>query len=243
MSPSPQALRRLRLLWRSAGWPYQDPLEAELLAAGWLERRWDTEQRVTVHLTDSGVQLLHADVQQHRRRFDRHEALVGRVARAHQQEGRIVWRGLSLRAADRSSGVSVQWNLAMPDVFSIRHTSRAEYLEPMAHEVKVQRSDLLSDLRRPAKGRAYLEAAGQCWYVLRAGIADPSEIPLEFGVQIAHDDGRIEIARAAPRHHHTLPFATWMALARACPERPDPADGAPDTLSAEPVEPRPNDEP
>ena len=31
--------RRLRAVWRSAGWPFQDLLEVELLAAGLLWRR------------------------------------------------------------------------------------------------------------------------------------------------------------------------------------------------------------
>jgi hypothetical protein len=33
--------RRLRELYRSAGWPYQDVIEIELLAAGLLERVTD----------------------------------------------------------------------------------------------------------------------------------------------------------------------------------------------------------
>ena len=48
--------------------------------------------------------------------------------------------------------------MAMPDVFSIRHTTVEAYLEPIVHEVKVQRADLLADLRRATK-RAGLPAA------------------------------------------------------------------------------------
>ena len=39
--------RRLRELWRSAGWPCHDALELELLAAGCLSRHWDAEGRET----------------------------------------------------------------------------------------------------------------------------------------------------------------------------------------------------
>jgi ABC-type sulfate/molybdate transport systems ATPase subunit len=37
--------------------------------------------------------------------------------------------------------------MAKPDVFSIRNTSVEAYAEPLVHEVKVRRADLLADLR------------------------------------------------------------------------------------------------
>ena len=36
LRPTVIQIRRLRQLWRSAGWPCQDMLEVELLALGWL---------------------------------------------------------------------------------------------------------------------------------------------------------------------------------------------------------------
>ena len=55
---------------------------------------------------------------------------------------RLAWRGLAVRAR-----VGDGWAIAMPDVFSIRHTTVEAYLEPIVHEVKVRRSDLLADLQ------------------------------------------------------------------------------------------------
>ena len=46
------------------------------------------------------------------------------------------------------------WAIAMPDVYSIRHTTVEDHVEPIAHEIKVRRADLLADLRRPTKGEA-----------------------------------------------------------------------------------------
>jgi len=37
--------RRLREIWRSAGWPCQDLIEVELLAAGLLQRQCDGDGR------------------------------------------------------------------------------------------------------------------------------------------------------------------------------------------------------
>ena len=218
--------RRLRAVWHSAGWPYQDLLEVELLTAGLLQRQQDAHGRETVRVTDAGLQLLHQTLMKNRAARDDHEQLVAQVARAMQRAGRVVWRGLSLRARVGGEGgidgeAEPSWAMAMPDVYSIRHTTVEDYVEPVAHEIKVRRADLLADLRRPAKGEAYRWLSGECWYVLRAGIAQPEEIPLVYGVLLADAGGTLEVARPAPRRPMRLPFMVWMALARATPEPVD----------------------
>ncbi|MEO7246728.1 MAG: hypothetical protein ABIX12_16465, partial [Rubrivivax sp.] len=57
--PLPAAHRlRLRAVWRSAGWPCRDGVEAELLASGLLEQSWDDAGRATVRLSAAGVAAL-----------------------------------------------------------------------------------------------------------------------------------------------------------------------------------------
>lgn len=291
--------RRLQDLWRSAGWPCRDVLELDLLAAGLLSRHWDAECRETLRLTDAGLQALAICRARNQAALDAHEALVQQVAREQQRAGRLVWCGLSLRAAlhgdgrgtsdadndsaaqqtpgaglrpdadqptaaapgataadapttapmaapagPRAPGLPLgepgagpapapapRWVVAMPDVFSIRHTTVEAYTAPTVHEIKVHRADLLSDLRRPAKGAAYLALSSECWYVLRRGIAQADEVPPAFGVMWA-DAGGLDVARPAPRRALKLPFAVWMALARAT-ALPPPEDGQ-DRLGAEP---------
>ena len=270
--------RRLREVWRSAGWPYQDVIEVELLAAGLLERRQDAAGREHLRVTDAGLQVLAQTLQRNRAARDPHEALVARVALEMQRAGRVVWRGLALRAplpglaaqghavadealgegvdeaggeagdendsqhqAGRSSAPlfpgtlpaeaalppAVRWAVAVPDVFSIRHTTREDLVEPIVHEIKVRRADLLSDLRSTDKRAAYLALSSQCWYVLKAGIAEAEEVPPECGVMVAHaavgsasaaEAPVLEVLRPAPRRRHRIAFATWVALARARPE-------------------------
>jgi hypothetical protein len=215
--------RRLREVCRSAGWPCRDGLEAELLAQGLLGRRFDEAGRETLFVTDAGIAVLAETLQRNRAAFDAHEALVARVALEMQRAGRIVWRGLSLRAPlpsapaqadEAAAAAATRWVIAMPDVYSIRQTTVEDYAEPVAHEIKVRRADLLADLRKPDKGAAYRALASQCWYVLVRGIAEADEVPAEYGVMWA-DDGGLEVARAAPRRPMRVPFAVWMALARA----------------------------
>jgi hypothetical protein len=208
-------LRRLRDIYRSAGWPCQDGVEVELIAAGLVERLRDPQGRDTLRVTDPGITLLAATLQRNRALRDAHEALVARVALAMQRAGRVVWRGLALRAK-----VDDGWAIAMPDVYSIRHTTVEDYAEPLVHEIKVRRADLLSDLRRPAKGAAYAALASQCWYVLAEGIARTDEVPACYGVMVARTDGSLDVERAAPARAMRVPFSAWMALARANAEGP-----------------------
>ena len=226
-SPLPPALgkahaRRLREIYRSAGWPCQDALEIELLAAGLLDRVCSPSGHESLRVTEAGVQLLAATLAGNRAAFSAHETLVERIACEMGRAGRIAWRGLALRAQVPAGNTqALHWCIARPDVFSIRNTSVAAYVDPVVHEVKVRRADLLGDLRNEAKRAAYLDL-GQCWYVLGADargrcIAAPEEVPPECGVLLL-EMGRLVRARPAPRHHRgTVPFRVWMALAKATP--------------------------
>jgi hypothetical protein len=205
--------RRLRDIWRSSGWPCRDMIEVELLAAGWAERVRHGTGHETLRVTDAGIAVLADALARNRGARDAHETLVERVAREMTRAGRLAWRGLALRAK-----VGDDWSMAMPDVYSIRHTTVEDYLEPVVHEIKVRRADLLADLKREAKRAAYLQLAGECWYVLREGIAEPDEVPPECGVMVAREaGGALDVARPAPRRACRLPLQAWMALARATP--------------------------
>lgn len=249
-------MRRLREVYRSAGWPCADMVEVELLAAGLLERRVGSHGHETLGLTDAGVHALAQFRAGNQAARDPHETLVQRVADQLGREGRLAWRGLKLRVplpralfegpcdvrADVSpfahetllpedafctkgvveSGRHHTWCMAMPDVFSIRRSSVEAYLEPVVHEIKVSRADLLCDLRKPAKRAAYMEMAGTVWYVLGEDtkgrpIAKPEEVPPECGV-LQVERGSLVVARNAPRRAvERLPFHVWMALAQAGP--------------------------
>jgi hypothetical protein len=216
--------RRLREVYRSAGWPCCDAIEVELIAAGLLERvRWP-QGHETLRVSDAGVAHIAGSLVVNRAALSRHEALVEQVARAMTRAGRIAWRGLSLRARlpAANEGYKPRWCIARPDVFSIRNTSVEAYAQPVVHEVKVNRADLLGDLRKPDKRAAYLDLGGECWYVLGCDargrpIAEPDEIPAECGVLVAQGE-RLVVARAAVhRALARMPFSVWMALAKAQP--------------------------
>ena len=90
-------LQRLRQMYRSAGWPCQDVLEADLLAAALLQRVPAAHGGETLRVTDAGLAALSAAAARNRAALSAHEALVRRVAQDLQRAGRIAWRWLSLR--------------------------------------------------------------------------------------------------------------------------------------------------
>jgi len=91
--------KRLRDLYRSAGWPYQDVIEIELLATGLLERVTNAQGVDCMRVTDAGIQYLAGAAQSNRDSLSAHNTLVNRVAQSMLQDGRIVWTGLPLRAS------------------------------------------------------------------------------------------------------------------------------------------------
>ncbi|GKS76091.1 hypothetical protein AVME950_14365 [Acidovorax sp. SUPP950] len=259
---------RLMQIWRSAGWPCQDALEIDLLAARMVALHTAPEGHAVLRLTDAGIQWLAEARQRGLRALSAHDRLAQRFAEHLLGAGRIVWRELSLRAAIEPAPPEVAlaaegpaaapvagraaapgrlwaddeadapparaaaqvWRMARPDLFSVRNTTVPAYLQPMVHEVKASRADLLSDLRHGAKRQAYQWLCEECYYVFPAGMAAPEEIPEPFGVWVLHgeiDHGRFELLRPARHAGCSLPFAVWMALCKATPLRSEgePAQG------------------
>jgi hypothetical protein len=216
-TPSKTHLRRLREIYRSAGWPCLDNIEIDLLAHGLIARRApDVHGVETLRVTDAGIEALSASQRQNRNAMSKHESLVAAVVRAMQREGRIVWTRLSARAAAGAADEKTTWRMAMPDVFSIRNTTKSAMLEPIVHEVKVSRADLLSDLRNVQKREAYLALSSQAFYVLSPKVGSAEDIPEPFGVLIA-DGETLTCTRFAPKRACELAFGTWMALAKSTP--------------------------
>lgn len=238
---------RLLTIWRSAGWPCKDGIEIDLLAAHLISLHTTPEGRDTLRLTAAGIEVLAEARRRGVRELGAHDRLAQKFAEQLMTGGRIVWRELSLRAAidapppehaeplqhpdasalwndagtDIASPAGV-WRMARPDLFSVRNTSVEAYLQPMVHEVKFTRADLLSDLRHAAKRQAYQWLCSECHYVFPVAVARPEEIPEAFGVWVLHgslEDGCFEQLRPARHARCTLPFAVWLALAKATPLR------------------------
>lgn len=67
--------RRLRDMYRSAGWPFPDTVEIELIAAGLLERATETTGHEKVRVTPRGIPHLAQSIQRNRQNRSLHETL------------------------------------------------------------------------------------------------------------------------------------------------------------------------
>lgn len=100
MTPKPTRahLSRLMKIWRSAGWPSRDPIDIDLLAAGWVSLVGDHPANECLRLTDAGIALLAQSRQAQRRSESDHDKLALRMTDVLMDAGRLVWHELSLRA-------------------------------------------------------------------------------------------------------------------------------------------------
>ncbi|MFO1454836.1 MAG: MmcB family DNA repair protein [Steroidobacteraceae bacterium] len=213
-------LRRLRQYYRSAGWPCHDNLEVDLLVAGLAERMpADAAGVESIRVTEAGLAALAGYRQQNRHALDSHDALVARIAQQLVDEGRVVFRGVTLRAK-----VETGWKPVRPDVFSIRNTSHDAYLAPFVHEIKVSRADLMTDLRNAGKRAGYQALSQQFWYVIAPGIARPEEIPEDCGLIVAEPTG-LQLLRPSPVREVRLATLHWLQLAKARAEFGAEEDG------------------
>jgi len=72
--------KRLREVYRSAGWPFQDTVEIELIAAGMLERTSEPSGHEKVRVTAKGMACAAQSIQKNRQNRSPHELLVDRIA-------------------------------------------------------------------------------------------------------------------------------------------------------------------
>jgi hypothetical protein len=183
-------------------------IEVWLLAAGLLGASAARFGHETIRLTDAGIAVLAETLARTAPGAICTSNWSRRVAREMTRAGRLAWRGLAVRARRRA-----RLDDAMPDVFSIRHTTVEAACRADRPRGQVQRADLLVDLRRASKREGISRIGGECWYVLREGIASADEIP-RCGVLVA-SDLRLEVVRPAPNGRRgSASRSGWRSRAR-----------------------------
>lgn len=202
---------RLRHYWRSQGWACHDNIDIDLLRWGLIVESGSVAGARCFVLTDHGQAALGQVVTRNRQSRDRHAEATQATAQYLADAGRLVFTELAVHTE-----VEGRWRPCKPDVFSLVRGLRADHLAPQVHEIKVSRADLLGELKNQ-KIERYRELAAAIYFVIADGIAEPDEIPADYGVAIWHADGRLRLARRAPIGDYQLETRHWMALARARP--------------------------
>lgn len=96
-----------------------------------------------------------------------------------------------------------------PDVVALR-AAPLRIQPPTVYEVKVTRSDFLSDVRA-GKWRAYLRIAGSVYFATPDKLLDPREVPEECGL-IVRRKTHWRVLREAPVHGWQPADSYWMTL-------------------------------
>lgn len=206
-----QHAARLRHYWRSRGWACHDNIDLDLLRWALIEEIVGPDVASRFVLTDAGRRALGEARVDNRRAHGRHAEMTDGVAHHLTSRGRLVFTELAIHT-DQEDG----WAPCKPDVFSLTRSLRPDHLMPQVHEVKVQRSDLLGELRSNKTAR-YHELAAQLFFVIREGIAEPDEIPADYGVVVWRKQAGYTVARPAPLRACELQTRHWIALAKARP--------------------------
>lgn len=105
------------------------------------------------------------------------------------------------------------WNRRI-DAFTIRMVAGeydSPYLQKIAYEIKIDRSDFRKDVADPTKRMPAMEYANRFYYVAPFGVIPLAEIPEDCGLMEIREDRQIKITRKASDLHATSP--TWDLLA------------------------------
>ena len=137
-------------------------VEIELIAADLLEQVTEAAGHTTLRVTANDIAHLALSNQQNRQNRSAHEILVDRIGQEMLRDELVVWTGLVLRAGLTASVREPLRKMCRPEVFSIHNTIFASYLEPIVHEIKVSRADLLVDLKCKDKRGSNLDVGDQC---------------------------------------------------------------------------------
>lgn len=111
--------------------------------------------------------------QRNKRKIKDHDMLAFTFARQKENGGLLPFLDVEFESS---------YGMCRPDVFVIKPTYNEANMRPLAYEVKVSRSDFLSDMAKPEKWKAYLDIADALYYICPEGLIDKKEMPKECGL-------------------------------------------------------------
>lgn len=85
-------------------------------------------------------------------------------------------------------------------------------INPCVDEVKVSRADFLADVARAEKRAGYARIAEVVYYVVPAGTAEGSEVPVECGLIVEREFGAFEIVKRPKKRSVALTTHHFMNL-------------------------------
>lgn len=172
----------------------------------------EMEQKSFYNITSKGVRLLkvknEVDVESRRS----HDELADFVCGFYGEKGYAGWCNISMDCNVGDGLVKV----VRPDVLLIKKTYNKDKIEPIVIEVKVSRSDFLSDISNSDKRNAYRTISSKLYYLAPRGIIDKDKDLLgedsDIGIIEYSSEHGIDIVRVAKKRKSNLSEKQILSL-------------------------------
>lgn len=128
-----------------------------------------------------------------------HNALEADLAENQRAAGRMVFRDQLMGPAGS----------CRPDILAINKSYKK--WNPMVYEIKISKSDFLSDVKS-GKWMQYLDFACGVTFAVPAGLVNKTEVPEQAGLIVRHDEVWRHAKRPTLRPFESFDLYTWIAL-------------------------------
>lgn len=157
-------------------------------------------------LSDLGLQALAENRAKHKASRAPHNDLASHLAQ-HLREHKncVTWENIQFDLGKQK---------VRPDVYAMNCTLNPKNIVPTVYEIKVSRSDFLSDISKPEKRAGYFQIAHKVYYACVDGLIEKSEVPKECGliVQNKHGSDYWTVVKGAKTFPTELSVPHWMNL-------------------------------
>lgn len=207
-----QHYKRLRFYFNSRGQSsIRDAIDLDLAGLGLIIRQ-ESYGRISYMITAKGEKELYEEKQREIKRRSPHHDLGSRLAYYLRENGKVTWENIEFKIEYfDAQGVKIFYS-ARPDVFAMAPTYNEEKMNPVVYEVKVSRSDFLSDINKPEKRAAYQGICEQMYYVSPPNIIKLDEVPLECGLIHEIKNGEFKVIKKIKKRKVTIPPKHFMNL-------------------------------
>jgi len=204
---------RLRLIMTSSYYQeLKDSIDLELYSMDLIKvNSGGTTWRSVVELTEKGRKSLAEFVARIKKERSPHHELAARLAEYLRiNDSRFTYENIEFSNIRCEQGGKI---CVRPDVFSIKPTYNKKNLSPMVHEIKVSRSDFLTDIKKPEKRGTYYLIAEKVFYVAPKGMIKQEEIPEGFGfIEYDQEKNRFETIIKAKKHKINMDDEYYLNL-------------------------------
>jgi hypothetical protein len=155
-------------------------------------------------ITSKGVCVLDALRRQRAATQQKHDNLAAQLATRARAQGNFAVENIEMNGDD---------TFCRPDCLTLNTTNNPDKQNATIYEVKISRSDFLSDINKPEKWQAYLAIAPYLYYACPDGLIKKDELPSPVcGLVYAMADGSFKTVKRAKKTKTIFSAGNWMRL-------------------------------